>query len=145
MLHSNTRLYHCRKYCNWHRCFLFVLRCQNWMHFTIGHITVLLHWIQTKLPWKPEIVFNYSERIILAYSFVKKRQWVFALFKSTFLRNRSLSNASWFCSEKRKIGKGNLYLTKSQFDRNEICCAEDIHNYRSNMCEKEFWDSKFDK
>ena len=29
----------------------------NWMHSAIGH-NVLLHWIQTNLSWKPEIVFN---------------------------------------------------------------------------------------
>ena len=36
-----------------------------------------------------------------------------------------------------------MYLTKNQFDRNEICCAEDDHNYMSKMCEKEFLDSNF--
>ena len=50
----------------------------------------------------------------------------------------------WFCSKKtRKIGKGNLYLTKNQLSRNEICCVLDNYNYMSNMCEKEFSDSNF--
>ena len=40
--------------------------------------------------------------------------------------------------------KGNLYLTKNQFGRNEICRAEDNPNYMSKMCEKEFLDSNFD-
>ena len=31
-----------------------------------------------------------------------------------------------------------MYLTKNQFGRNKICCAEDNHNYMSNMCENEF-------
>ena len=34
--------------------------------------------------------------------------------------------------------KGNLYLTKNQFGRSNICFAEDNHNYMSNMCENEF-------
>ena len=43
-----------------------------------------------------------------------KKGWrVFALFISIFLRNRSLSNGRWFYG-KRKIGKGNLYLTENQ-------------------------------
>ena len=33
------------------------LRGHNWMHFAIGHL-VLLHWIQTLLSEKPEMVFN---------------------------------------------------------------------------------------
>ena len=41
----------------------------------------------------------------------------------------ALNSASWFCSKKCKIGKGILYVTENQFARNEICCAEDIHNY----------------
>ena len=34
-----------------------------------------------------------------------KRRQVFALFKSIFLRNLSLSKARWFYSKKCKIGK----------------------------------------
>ena len=41
---------------------------------------------------------------------MKKRRWALALFISIFLRNRSLSDARWFCGRKQKIGKGNLYL-----------------------------------
>ena len=58
---------------------------------------------------------------------------MFALFKSIFLINRSLSNDRWFCSVKRKIGKGKLYLTKNQFGRNKICCAEDNSKHMSKM------------
>ena len=32
--------------------------------------------------------------------------------------------------------EGNLYLTKNIFSRDEICCAEDNHNYMTYMCEK---------
>ena len=46
----------------------------------------------------------------------KKRQ-VFAIFKSIFLRNRSLSDARWFNGKKCKIGKGNLCLTENWFRR----------------------------
>ena len=46
------------------------------MHFAIGHI-VLVPWIQTSLSLTPEIVLNLSKRIIWAYSFEKKRRWVF--------------------------------------------------------------------
>ena len=48
-----------------------------------------------------------------------------------------------FAIKKRKIGKGNLYLTKNQNSRNEICCVEDYFNYISNMCKKEFSGSNF--
>ena len=55
-----------------------------------------------------------SKRVICAYCFVKKRRPVFAVFKIILLRNRSFSNARKFCPGKRKICKGNLYLTKNQ-------------------------------
>ena len=55
-----------------------------------------------------------SKRIIWAYSFVKKWRRVLALFISIFLRNRSLSDARWFYGKKRKIGKGNLYVTEKR-------------------------------
>ena len=57
----------------------------------IGH-SVLLHRIQTMLSLEPEIVFHLSKRIILAYSYAKNDDGVFAVFKSIFLRNRSLNN-----------------------------------------------------
>ena len=40
---------------------------------------------------------------------MKKRRRVLALFISIFLRNRSLSDARWFYSKKRRIGKGNHF------------------------------------
>ena len=46
----------------------------------------------------------------------------------------ALKNANW---------EGTLYLTKNLFRRNKICCAEDNHNYKSNMCAKEFSDLNF--
>ena len=68
----------------------------------------------------------------------KKRRWLFALFKSIFLRNRSLSNARWFYDKKCKIEKGNLYLTENRSSWNEMCCAADNHNYMCHTCAKEF-------
>ena len=37
-----------------------------------------------------------------------------------------------------------MYLSKNQFGRNEICCAEGNPNSMSKMCEKELSDSNFD-
>ena len=48
---------------------------------------------------------------------LRNRRRVFALFKSILLRNRSLSNGSWFYGKKRKIGKTNLYSTENRLSR----------------------------
>ena len=40
----------------------------------------------------------------------------------------------------RKIGKGNLYLTKNPLSRNEMWCAADNHNYMCHPCAKGFLD-----
>ena len=80
-----------------------------------------------------------SKRIIWAYSFVTKRQRVLTLFISIFLRNRSLSDARWFYGKKRKIGKGNLYLTENRLSWNVMCYASYNHNYMlSHMCKRIF-------
>ena len=47
----------------------------------------------------------------------------------------------WFALKSEKIRKGNVYLTKIPFSRNEICCAEDDRSYMSNMYAKEFSNS----
>ena len=75
----------------------------------------------------------------------KKRRRVLALFISIFLRNRSLNDAKWFYGKKRKIGKGNLYLTENRLSWNEMCCASDNHNYMCHTCEKEFLNSSFNQ
>ena len=82
--------------------------------------------------------------MIWAYSFVKKRRWVLALFISIFLRNRSLSDARWFYGKKRKNSKGNLYLTENRLSWNEMFCASDNHNYMCHTCAKEFLNSSFE-
>ena len=47
-----------------------------------------------------------------------------------------------FALENAKFGREICILTKNQFGGSKICCAEDDHSYMSNMCEKEFLDSK---
>ena len=76
---------------------------------------------------------------------MKKRRQVLALFISIFLRNRSLGDARWFYGKKRKIGKGNLYLTENRLSWNELCCASDNRNYMCHTCAKEFSNSSFNK
>ena len=62
---------------------------------------------------------------------------MFAPFESNFLRNRSSSNTSCPGAKDFALNKqtweGKFVLTENQFDRNEICCAEDIYNYLSNI------------
>ena len=74
---------------------------------------------------------------------MKKRRQVLALFISIFLRNRSLSDARWFCSKKHKIGKGNLYLTENRLSWNVMCCAFDVLQIITIICvthvQKNFW------
>ena len=67
---------------------------------------------------------------------MKKRRRVLALFIGIFLRNRSLSDARWFYDKKRKIGKGNLYLTENRLSWNEMCCASDNNNYMCHTMRK---------
>ena len=68
-----------------------------------------------------------------------RRRRVLALFKSIFLRNRSLSDARWFYGKKRKIGKGNLYLTENRLSWNEMWCTPDNHTYMCHTCAKDFF------
>ena len=48
-----------------------------------------------------------------------------------------------FSAKKRKIGKGNLYLTENRLERNEIWFAGDNHSYMCHICAKGFLDSDF--
>ena len=113
-----------------------MLRGHDWMCFAIGHIVLLL-WIQT---------FSVIKGIIWAFSFAKKRQQLLGLFKSIFLRNvRSMSNTRWFCTKNCKVGKENLYLSKTRLGRNKIFCAKDNHSYMSNMCGKELSVSNYNQ
>ena len=80
-----------------------------------------------------------SEPIVLW----RKGDGFLPLFISIFLRNRSLSDARWFYGKKRKIGKGNLYLTEYWLSWNEMYCASDNHNYICQTWAKEFLNSSF--
>ena len=64
---------------------------------------------------------------------MKKRRRVFALFKSIFLRNRSLSSLTLSDFMVKRRGKGNLYLTENRLSRNEMWCATGNHNYMSHI------------
>ena len=57
-------------------------------------------------------------------------------WKAFSWKNRSLSNAKWFCAKETQNLKGNLKLTKVRPGRNEISCAEDNHNCISNYVQK---------
>ena len=50
-----------------------------------------------------------------------------------------------FKVKKRKIGKGNLYLSENRLSWNEMCCAADNHNYMCHTCAKEVLDSNFNE
>ena len=75
----------------------------------------------------------------------KQTDFCFALFKSIFLRNRSLSNARWFYGKRRKIRKGNLHLTKNWLSRNETWCMADNYNYVCHVRAKGCLDSNFNQ
>ena len=74
----------------------------------------------------------------------KKKADGFLLFLKAFTWETDLwVTYWWFYGKKRKIGKGNLYLTENELCRNEMWCAPDIHNYMCNICAKEFLASNF--
>ena len=88
-------------------------------------------------------MFNWSKRIIWAYSFTKKKKKesdrFFAIFKSIFLKNRSLSNAWWWFCGKTQNWEGNLYFTENRLSRNEMRRASDNH-IMCHICAKELSD-----
>ena len=59
--------------------------------------------------------------------------------------NRSLGNVRWFYGKKKKLGRGNLYLTENRLSWNEMYCAADNHNYMCHTCAKEFLDLNFNQ
>ena len=48
----------------------------------------------------------------------------------------------WFYGKKRKIGKGNLYITENRWSWNEMWCTSDNHNHMCHTCAKEFFKFK---
>ena len=111
----------------------FYLRGHNWVHSA--------HGLQCIVKFK----LRYLKNLKLFPIRVKElfELMVFALFKSIFLRNRSLSNARWFYGKKSRIGKGNLHLTENRLSRNEMWCAVGNHDYMSLICAKGLLDSNF--
>ena len=51
------------------------------MHFAIGY-DVLLHWIQTKLSWKPEIVSIRVKELFQPIVLLRKGDWCLLFFKA---------------------------------------------------------------
>ena len=77
---------------------------------------------------------------------LKKKGDGFALFLKAFSWEIDLwVTLGDFTVKKRKIGKGNLYLTENRLSRNEILCATDNHNYMCPVCAIGFIDLKFNK
>ena len=118
-------------------CQFSLLRGHNWQHF--AHRPQCTVTLNSKFAifktWKlfSIRVKELNEPIVLW----KKRRRVIALFISIFLRNLSLSNARWFYGKKRKIGKGNLYLTENPLSGNEMWCVAKNNNYMCHiMCKR---------
>ena len=117
---------------------------KGWQLDAFSPLTIVYCYLEFKLSYLKNLklfsirVKELSEPIVLW-----RKGRVLALFTSIFLRNRSLSDARWFCGKKRKIGKGNLYLTENRLSWNEMCCASDNHYYMCHTCAKEFLNSSF--
>ena len=119
----------------WTCCF-FLIKVSQVAVYTIGHI-VPLPWMQTSLSQKSELLLS-LERNIWAYACVEKRRRVFALFKSVFLRYRSLSKFRWFYGRKQKKLEGAVFNWKLI----KMWCAVENHN-KCHLCGKGFWDPNF--
>ena len=79
--------------------------------------SVLLPWFKLH-SFKKQKLFSGKE--LFEPSF---RRWLFALFKSIFLRNQSLSNARWFYGKKTQLGREICIKLKSiKLKRNVLCC-----------------------
>ena len=59
------------------------------------------------------------------------------------MRNRSLSNTSWFYGKKCTIEKGNSYLIENRLSKNGMGCASGNYNDTCHTCAKGFLDLKF--
>ena len=87
------------------------LRGHNWVHF--AHRLIVFYYLEFKLPYLKNLklfsirVKELFESIVLRK---KNRRRVCALFKSIFLRNRSLSNARLFSGKKTQNLGREIYL-----------------------------------
>ena len=89
-------------------------------------------------PLKLVIVFNWNKRIIWAYIVSWKKGDGFSFFLKAF-ETDLLVTLGDFTVKKRKIGKGNLFLTENRFSKNEIWCAVVYRNQmRHIMCKTIF-------
>ena len=70
---------------------------------------------------------------------MKKRRRVLALFISIFLRNRSLSDARWFCGKKMQNWEGkSVFNWKSIKLKWNVLCFRYSQLYVSHMCKRIF-------
>ena len=92
------------------------------MHFVIDH-SVLFHWIQNLKTWK---LFSNRVKDLFEPLVLQRKGDGCLLFLKAFSWESDLWVTLGRCAKKRKIGNGNLYLTKNRFGRNKICCVEDI-------------------
>ena len=110
------------------------LRGHNWVHF--AHRLIVYSYLEFKLRCHRNLklfsirVKELFEPIVLHTQ--KKKGDEFLLFLKAFSWETDLwVTLGDFGVKKRKIGKGNVYLTKNRWSRNEMRCASDNHN---NMC-----------
>ena len=94
------------------------LRGHNWTHFVHMLQCTVTPNSNFAILKKLKLISIRVKELFEPIALGKKGDGFLALFKSIFLRNRSLSNARWFYSKKRKIRKGNLYLTENRLGRN---------------------------
>ena len=119
------------------------LKGHNWVHF--AHRLLVYCYLEFRFHYLKNLklfsirVKELFEPIVLQ----KKSWWVFALFKSIFLRNRYLSTTRQSYGKKRKIKKGKPYLTENWLSKNEMWCAADNHNDTCLVCAKELLDLNF--
>ena len=69
----------------------------------------------------------------------KKKATGFLLFLKAFSSETDLRlTLGDFTVKRRKIRKGNLYITENRLGRNEIWYAKDNHSCMSHICAKRF-------
>ena len=85
-------------------CYLNNLRGHNWF---CPYAIIVYCYLEFKLRYLKNVkLFSVRVKELFEPVVLRKRQRVFALFKSIFLRNRSLSNARWFCGKKTQNLEG---------------------------------------
>ena len=119
------------------------LRGHNWMIFPLATVYCYLEFKNSY--WKKKTKKQKNLKLLFEPIVLWKKLTGFCSFWSSFLRNRSFSNASDFKKQtnkqtktkqnkKRKIGKGNLFLNR--FSWNEMWCSVVNHNHMCHICAK---------